>query len=343
MHLRAFVMLGLAFLGSADAAPKHPFRRGFTAMGTAVDFIVWTDDDVAAEPAVDEAMKELRRIETLMTDWEHPGEPASDVVQVNRNAGRTPVAVHPETLEVIDAALEMSRRSAGAFDISYAAMRGVWKFDEEIDRKLPSANQIAALKKLINYKDIVVDHAAKTVFLKQPGMRIGLGGIAKGYAVDHCVAVLRKRGLNDFVIQAGGDLFASGSKSGMPWMVGIRDPRALRGDYFASAPVENHSFSTAGDYERSFMLDGKRYHHIIDPRTGYPATASRSVAIWAKDALTADAIDDAVFILGPEKGLELVESIEDCGAVVVDAANKVWISKRLVGKVQVLKPPTPGI
>jgi thiamine biosynthesis lipoprotein len=140
-------------------------------------------------------------------------------------------------------------------------------------------------------------------------------------------------------------LYVSGKKpDGSSWRVGIRDPRGKHaGDYFAMIEVDDHAFSTAGDYERGFVLEGKRYHHIIDPRTGYPATASRSVTVWAGDALTADAIDDAVFILGVEEGMKLVESLEDCGAVVVDAKNKVWISKRLEGKVQVLRKPTDGI
>src|SRR6185369_2201005 len=147
-----------------------------------------------------------------------------------------------------------------------------------------------------------------------------------------------------FFAQAGGDLFVQGKKpDGSAWKVGVRDPRGRDAtDFFAMLEVQDHAFSTAGDYERGFVKDGKRYHHIIDPRTGFPATASRSVTIWAADAFTADAIDDAVFILGPEKGLELVESIEGAGAVIVDQHNKVWISNRLRDRLHVLRPPTDG-
>jgi thiamine biosynthesis lipoprotein len=144
-------------------------------------------------------------------------------------------------------------------------------------------------------------------------------------------------------VQAGGDLFGAGRKpDGSAWISGVQDPRGPTGKFFATIELDDHAFSTAGDYARSFFVDGKRYHHIIDPRTGYPATACRSVTVWAKDAFTADAIDDAVFILGPEKGLALVESQEGVGAVIVDAANRVWVSKRLDGKVHILGTPTDG-
>ena len=147
-----------------------------------------------------------------------------------------------------------------------------------------------------------------------------------------------------FYAQAGGDLYAHGSKpDGSPWISGIRDPRGPENDYFATMAVSDHAFSTAGDYERSYVVSGKRYHHIIDPRTGYPATASRSVTIWAPTALIADEIDDAVFILGPERGLALVESLDGVGAVIVDAHNRVWTSQRLEGRVHPVHPPTDAL
>jgi len=156
--------------------------------------------------------------------------------------------------------------------------------------------------------------------------------------------VLRDAELEAFLVQAGGDLYGAGKKpDGSAWVSGIQDPRGAPGSFFAVIELEDHAFSTAGDYARSYVLDGKRYHHIIDPRTGFPATACRSVTIWAKDAFVADAVDDAVFILGPEKGLEMVESLEDVGAVVVDADNRVTVSKRLEGKVKILSQPTDGI
>src|SRR5688572_19440836 len=175
--------------------------------------------------------------------------------------------------------------------------------------------------------------------------QIDLGGIAQGYPVDKSAAVLERAGLTASFVQAGGDLFARGKKAdGTDWQAGIRDPRSKsESQFFAILPLTDHAFSTAGDYERSYIVSGKRYHHIIDPRTGQPATACRSVTIWAPSAFVADEIDDAVFILGPEKGLKLVESLEGVGAVIVDAKNNLWVSKRLTGKLQVTGVPTEGI
>jgi len=144
------------------------------------------------------------------------------------------------------------------------------------------------------------------------------------------------------MVQAGGDLYVSGQKGAANWMVGVRDPRGSADKVIAAMPIQDHAFSTAGDYERSFVLDGKRYHHIIDPKTGYPATASRGVTIFAPTAFLADALDDAVFILGPKKGLALADSYPDCSALIVDAQNKVWMSKSLEGKLQRTGAPTDG-
>jgi thiamine biosynthesis lipoprotein len=168
-----------------------------------------------------------------------------------------------------------------------------------------------------------------------------LGGIAKGYIVDQAARVLRESGVLGFLAQAGGDLFGSGKKpDGSPWVSGIQDPRGPQGDFFAVLELTDHAFSTAGDYARAYVVGGKRYHHIIDPKTGYPATACRSVTIWAPDATTADGVDDAVFILGPERGLKLVESLAGVGAVIVDDHNRLFISERVRDKVKVLKAPT---
>jgi thiamine biosynthesis lipoprotein len=307
-------------------------------MGTIVDMKVWTTDDAGARAAMDKAFAEIGRLEGLMTTWRED----SDVSRVNAAAGVAPVEVSRETFECIRRSLEFSRLSGGAFDITFYALKGLWKFDEDREAKLPDPKEVRRRIALIDWRKVKLDEKKRTVFLQKKGMRINLGGIAKGYAVDRAAAVIRAAGFHDSIVQAGGDLMLSGSKSGRPWQAGIRDPRAERDTYFAIAPVQDHAFSTAGDYERFFFVDGKRYHHIIDPKTGYPATAARSVTIWAKDALTADGLDDAVLILGPTKGLALIESIPDAGAVIVDAHNQVHVSKRLQGVVQILRPPTDG-
>jgi thiamine biosynthesis lipoprotein len=224
--------------------------------------------------------------------------------------------------------------------ITFETLHGLWKFDQDLDPHPPSAAQVRERLKYVGYRHVKLDSAAMTVFLDESHVRIGLGGIAKGYAVDRASKVLLDAGLISFYVQAGGDLYTHGNKpDGSPWIAGVRDPRGPEGDYFATMAVSDHAFSTAGDYERSYLVDGRRYHHIIDPHTGYPATASRSVTIWASTALLADEIDDAVFILGPQKGLALVESLDGVGAVIVDANNRVWTSARLEGKVHPVHPP----
>ncbi len=332
--------------GQAPAAVHVPHRVDLEdrAMGTHVALASFTTeaiDEAALRSRLAAALAEIRRVEALMTTWRED----SEVSRVNAAAGKAAVAVGPETLLVVEKSLWASRRSGGVFDVTFEAMRGIWRFDQDHADELPSPDAIARARRLIDFRRVIVDHDARTVKLATAGMRLSLGGIAKGYGVDAAARVLSGAGVGSFFIQAGGDLYVRGRKpDGSPWRAGARDPRSADpGDYFALVEVEDHAFSTAGDYERSFVKDGQRWHHIIDPRTGYPATASRSVTIWAEDALTADAIDDAVFILGPEKGLALVESVDGAGAIIVDAANRVHVSRRLEGKVHVVHPPTDGI
>jgi len=314
------------------------------AMGTHVVITTYTTrafDEKAIRAKLDKALAEIRRLEALMTTWRED----SEISKVNQAAGKKPVTVGPETFEVIEKSLSVAKRSDGVFDISFEAMRDLWRFDENKVEEVPSQEAIDKGRELIDYRKIIVDKDKRTVLLEKPGMRVSLGGIAKGYGVDAASKVLAAEGLTSFYVQAGGDLYVRGKKpDGSPYRVGVRDPRGSGpNDYFAMIDVTDHAFSTAGDYERSFIKDGKRWHHIIDPRSGYPARASRSVTVWAKDAFTADGIDDAIFILGPEKGLSICEELDDCGAVVVDAKNKVWISKRLESKIQMLRDPTDGI
>ena len=173
---------------------------------------------------------------------------------------------------MIERALDVSKRSGGVFDITVEAFHGLWKFDEDMDGSLPDPAEVKKRLAKIGWQGRRRRQEAKTVFLKRKGMAITLGGIAKGYAVDKCVALLKKRGFTDFMVQAGGDMYVAGSKGREPWIVGIRDPRGPRDAMFALAPIKDHSFSTSGDYERGFVKDGVRYHHILDPRTGQPAT-----------------------------------------------------------------------
>ena len=326
---------------TGPAAPIKVERKD-SAMGTSLHFVAYTNaavDRAHAELAFDAAIAEMRRLESILSEWRDD----SEVGRVNAHAGEW-VSVGPETKDVLEKSLWIGRASEGTFDITFQAMSGVWRFGSaQADKPtLPSPAEVRKLRALIDYRKVELD--AKSSRARIPkGRKIGLGGIAKGYIVDRAVDVLRRAGLSAFLVQAGGDLYGAGRKpDGSPWVSGIQDPRGPRGAFFATIELENHAFSTAGDYERAFLLDGKRYHHIIDPRTGYPAIASRSVTVHAPDATTADMIDDAVFILGPEKGLKLAESLPGVGVVIVDAQNKVWVSPTLQGKVRLLSSPTDG-
>jgi FAD:protein FMN transferase len=328
-------------VGSHDvaiAAEPHLVRASFTAMGTEVSFAVFTTDDVNAQRAIGDAISEIRRLEKMMTTWSDD----SEVSLINKNAGIKPVPVSPETIEVLDAAQRSSKLSGGAFDVTFYALKGLWHFDEDRVAKVPPLAEIKKRLALIDYRKLKIDHDKHTVFLEKKGMAINLGGIAKGYAVDRAVAVLKKAGFNNAIVQAGGDLMCAGNKGGKPWGAGIRDPRGNRGDVFAMMYLSDHAFSTAGDYERFFLINGKRYHHIIDPRTGFPAMQSRSVTIYAPNATLADGIDDAIFILGWKKGFEMIDKLDDVGAVVVDGEGEVHISKRVQDRVQIVSKPTAG-
>jgi thiamine biosynthesis lipoprotein len=342
-------VLASANADAPDAAPK-PFTPlkvtgAGGVMGTHVNFAAFTTPTVDTEKtkaAFEAAIAEMKRVEDLMTTWRD-----SEVYRINANAGKAPVKVGDETFAVIKESIHASQISEGTFDITFQSLHGLWKFDEDIDPHPPTDAQIKAKLPFVNYRNLVLndkDAQNKTIMISKPETQISLGGIAKGYGVDMAVKVLEKAGLESFFVQAGGDLFARGKKpDGTDWQSGIRDPRGKEGVYFAKIPLTDHAFSTAGDYERSYVVDGKRYHHIIDPRTGHPATACRSVTIWAPTALLADEIDDAVFILGPEKGAKLVESLDGVAAVIVDAKNNVHITKRLQGKVEITGAPTDGI
>lgn len=312
-------------------------------MGTPVLVQVFAPSDAAlprpAVASVDAAFREIARLERAMSPWVAD----SDVSRINAEGARHAVTVSADTMAVLKKARWASEQSRGAFDVTFEVMHGLWRFDHDLDGAVPEPAEVARRRAEIDFRRVTLDPQRREVRLRAESTKVNLGGIAKGYAIDRMVAELLAGGLTDFLVQAGGDLYAHGHKpDGSPWVVAVRDPRGPEGSFFGALAVEDHAFSTAGDYERAFVKDGKRYHHILDPRTGAPATASRSVTVWATDAFTADAIDDAIFILGPTEGLALCESVPGCGAVLVDADNKVWVSKRLVGKFQQQRPPTGG-
>jgi len=265
----------------------------------------------------------------------------SDIVMLNAAAGERSVSISPETREVLHIARDISEQTDGMFDITFAALSGLWKFDyQDKDESIPDRKEIDRRLSLVNYRDLVIDDAAGTAMLRRKGMRVNLGGIGKGYAVDRAVDILRRSGLRDFMIQAGGDMYVAGTRGDRPWRLGIRDPRGPADRVFAALDLSDATFSTSGDYERFFMKKGVRYHHIIDLRTGEPARLSRSVTLVTDRAVIADALAKGVFILGPDAGMALIERTPGVQGVIVSAKNEVSISSGLRKRLILVAPPT---
>ena len=323
----------------ADKAADVVYRS-YKAMGTLITITAYTAEPELAVSVFKQCFEEFDRLEKMLTVWR----PDSDVSQINKAAGGEPVKVLPEVITVLERAIALSRLTKGKFDVTFGALSGLWRFDhQDQDNKIPDRADIEKRLPFVGFENIEVDKAAGTVRLKKKGVKIHLGGIGKGYAVDRAVAILRAAGLKHFMVQAGGDLYVAGTRGDRPWRVGIRDPRGARSVFFAAAEVTDATFSTSGDYERFFIKDKKRYHHIIDPDLGAPATPCRSVTVMAPDAVTADALSTGIFILGPEEGLKIAEQLEGVGVVIVDRNNKVHVSSRLEKGLRRFKDPTDGI
>ena len=319
-----------------SSAP-YAFSKETVTMGSSLQVTLWTANDPGATAAIDAVFAEFDRLDHLMSVWKE----GSDVRRLNAAAGREPVRVSPETLEVLTVARQVSEWTEGKFDVTFGALAGLWKFDQDQDDSIPPRSAVAARLPAVDYTALDIDAARGTAFLRRPGMRAHLGGIGKGYAIDRAAAILRARGFNDFMIQSGGDLYVSGRRGDRPWRLGIRDPRGPADKSFAAIDLTNKTFSTSGDYERFFVRDGRRYHHILDPDLGEPARGSRSVTIVADKAVLADGLSTGVFVLGPEKGMALIERLPDVEGVIVSAENRVLVSSGLIDKLAVLAPPSP--
>jgi FAD:protein FMN transferase len=332
-----------AALLSACGAPApnregpHVVERAGVAMGSELRLTAWSSDEPQALAAFDEVLREFDRLDALMSVWRE----GSAVLRINGAAGDRPVPVDAELRDVLHAAIQISGWTHGKFDVTYAALSDLWKFDNQNkDDSVPDRETVRQRLPLINYRSIEIDDRAGTVFLRRKGMRMNLGGIGKGYAVGRALKILRGRGVVDFMIQAGGDMYVAGHRGDRPWRLGINDPRGPQGQSFAELELSDSTFSTSGDYERSFLKNGTRYHHLIDPATGFPATGCRSVTIVAADPMLADGLSTGVFVMGPADGLALVERLPDVGAIIVSAKNEVLVSSRLKETVKILARPT---
>ena len=333
----ALLALTSAACSGGATARAHAVERTGVAMGSELRLSAWTAEEQAAQAAFAAAFAEFERLEALMSVWRQ----GSDVLRINAAAGERPVAVGAEVREALRAAQQVSEWTTGKFDVTFGALADVWKFDaQDQDSTIPDADTIRRRLPLIDYRQIEVDDSAGTVFLRRKGMRIHLGGIGKGYAVGRAVQILRRAGLRDFMVQAGGDLYVAGRKDGRPWRLGINDPRGPSARSFATVELTDSTFSTSGDYARFFMKDGVRYHHLLDPATGQPARGCRSVTIVAGDPVVADGLSTGVFVLGPSAGMALIERLPNVEGVIVTATNEVLVSAGLKGKLTILGQPT---
>jgi FAD:protein FMN transferase len=325
-------------------APETLYAETRPAMSTVVTITVAAPPEPATLAAVDAAFAVFARVEAVMNEWS----PDSPLSALNAAAGSgVPVPLPGDLCQVLRAARDGASRTGGLFDPTWAALRGIWRFGDGDPARVPSDAEVARACALVSWRDLVVDPPGTpgddspcTARLARAGMQVGLGGIAKGWGVDQAVTELRRRGLRDFTVQAGGDLYASGTRGGEPWRIGIRDPRGAPGDAFASLPVRDAAFSTSGDSERFFVLDGRRYHHVVDTRTCRPATASRQASVLAPTALEAEILGKAVFAAGGPDGLALAER-NGSTAVVVTSENEVVASPALSGRLDVARPPAP--
>jgi FAD:protein FMN transferase len=315
----ACLLLGAALHSSA--AQAEWLYREAAIMGTRCSVELWATDRAEGDAAIEAVFADMRRIDALMSTYK----PDSEVSRVNAGAGKAPVPVSAELFSLLETAQQYSALSSGAFDITYASVGYLYDYREH---KRPDGKAIAAALPGVDYRALKLDRVKRTVFFGKPGMRIDLGGIAKGHAVDRGIQILKERGLTHAMVNAGGDTRVSGDRLGKPWIVGIRHPDR-KDEVVLRMPLEDAAFSTSGDYERFFDEGGVRYHHILNPKTGTSPHEVRSVTVIASSATRTDGLTKTVFILGPKAGLEFINSLPDADAIVIAADGKVSYSKGL--------------
>lgn len=293
-------------------------KRVMKLMGTRFEITVIAPNEDIGYINIDEAVSEIKRIERIISSWDE----ASETSLINKNAGIQPVMVSAELFGLIERAKKISEITDGAFDISYASMDQIWKFDGSMEGS-PKESEVQMAISKIGHDKIILDYDKRTVFLSEKGMRIGFGAIGKGYAADRAKELLVSKQVKGGIINASGDLTTWGTKiTGEKWLVGIANPLSKE-KVFSWLPVVESSVATSGNYEKFVVLNGEKYSHIIDPRTGYPTKGIQSVSVFAKYAELCDALATAVFIMGRDSGIHLINQIDGVEVVIVDSDNKV--------------------
>ena len=301
------------------------FRKVVKLMGNRFEISVVSENIKEADENISAAIEEIKRIENLLTTFSE----TSETNLINRNAGIAPVKVSSEIFNLLIRCSHISRLTQGAFDITYgSANKSFWNFDKEM-KSLPDAETAKEQVKLINYRNVLLDEKEQTVFLKEPGMLIGFGGIGKGYAAQSAKIVLQQLGVSSGIVNAAGDLTAWGYQpDGKPWTIGIADPDAVR-NAFSYFNITNTSIATSGNYEKFVMIDGVKYSHTIDPKTGMPVHGIKSVTIIATNPELADAMATPVMIMGVEAGLHLINQIKETGCIIIDDNDTIFTSKNI--------------
>ena len=303
--------------------PSVVIKRAQMHMGTLVSISAVAPTKELAQVSIEAAFHEIKRLEQLLSTWIQ----TSELSRVNEAAGRGPVVVGQETMELVLRALEITGLTEGGFNIAVGPAVEAWSVTER--QRIPSADELHALKLLVDWSAIQVNRQAHTIFLPKAGMRIDVGGIGKGYAADRAAEAMRKAGAQGGVVALSGDIKTFGNlpgRNGFP--VGIRHPRQ-DGALVATIDLKNEAISTAGDYERYFERDGIRYHHILDPQSLEPARTCQSVTVIAAEGMVADGLDTGIFVMGPEKGMALIEQLPDVEAVIIDGQGRMTVSSGL--------------
>jgi FAD:protein FMN transferase len=305
-----------------EILPLKIYKRVLKLMGNRFELSVVHDSEDNAEESIDDAIKEIQRIEKLLTTFNEK----SQTNQINKYAGIRPVKVDKEVLELIERCIKLSELTQGAFDITYGSIdKSLWNFDQNMT-SLPDAETARTMVRLINYRNIIINKEESTVFLKEEGMRIGFGGIGKGYAAEKAKDLLKKIGVNAGIVNAAGDLSTWGLQpNGKPWTIGIADPE--KSDHpFSALDITNMAIATSGNYEKFAMINGKKYSHTIDPKTGLPVTGIKSVSIISPNAELADALATPVTVMGIKAGLNLINQLPLVSCIIIDDDNTLYTS-----------------
>lgn len=320
---KSFIFLALV-VAAIDSSSQVLRKRTTMLMGARFDFTIVAKDSLLAERYIDTMIAEVSRIEFLISDWK----PASQVSQVNAAAGSHPVKVDREVFELTQRGLEFSRITNGGFDISFAAMDRIWKFDGSMD-EMPTPEAIRKSVEKVGYKNIILDSVNSTIFLKLPGMKIGFGALGEGYAADRCRNMMIARGAKAGIVNGSGDMATWGTQpDGKPWNIGITNPKH-RDELFAVVPLKDGAVTTSGSYEKFVVFDGKRYAHIINPATGYPVTGLTSVTVFGPSAEKANGFSTSLMVLGRKEGLALLKEYPEYSCIMITDEGKVVTSKKM--------------